>query len=129
MLSVATPTRGRWFQFSLATLLVVVTLVALVVREVNVVKHRRAAITYIQERGGHPTLLKDWEADLNPPGEYAIPVSPDASIPFWRRWMGDAPVAEISWNASAKEEDIERASAAFPEAGRYLIYPPPPQSP
>lgn len=126
----ATFKSGRpWCQFSLAALLVVVTFTAVVVREANVVKQRREALALIEKNDGRATMVKDWSPVPNPPGESIIPASPDATIPLWRRWMGDEPVAEICWTLSAKPEDMERASAVFPEAGRYLVYPSPPQSP
>jgi len=121
------PTRRRWFQFGTGTMLLVVSLVAIwLAWQVGIVRERQAVIDFIRERGGAVVAAKDWQ----PPSAYAPigtvtpAVRPQATIPFWRRWMGDEPMANVFLPVGTAQADVERATAAFPEAEQRPFAPP-----
>ncbi|HEY1599862.1 MAG TPA: hypothetical protein VGG64_09690 [Pirellulales bacterium] len=120
--------RRRWYQFGLGTMFVLVTLFAVWLGwQINVVRERQAVRVFIEEQGGIARSLQDWRPMRYPPGyvgprQGAIP--PKISLPFWRHWMGDEPVAEILWPAGSPESKMEYAAAVFPEAARILFMPP-----
>jgi hypothetical protein len=124
-----TKSRRRWFQFSLGTLFLLVTAFAVWLGwQVNIVRKRQATRVFIEEQGGIARSLQDWRPMRYPPG-YAGPRPganpPQVSLPFWRQWMGDEPVAEILWPAGSAESKIVQAMAVFPEAERKMFMPPP----
>jgi hypothetical protein len=114
------PTRRRWFQFGIGTMLLLVTVFALwLAWQVRIVRDRQAMMALLKQQGGSIMALKDWRD----PSGYASPVPPVAavrppqiSVPFWRRWIGDEPIVEVACPVGSDESYVERARAAFPEA-------------
>ncbi len=103
--------KRRWFQFSLRSLLVGVTLFCVVVgwilNQANVVWERQS-------------LLKRalvWGAD-----------DTDSGVPLVRRLFGDSGVGLVQLDVSASDEELAHYRAAFPEASvfRAPVTPPPP---
>jgi hypothetical protein len=103
--------RRRWFQFSLGTMLLVVTVFSVVLAwELNYVRQRRAAIAEIEGLGGGVWLAEDVAEEV------AFP----PSIPIWRRVMGDVAVAQLILPVDylGRTENNERITALFPETIR-----------
>jgi hypothetical protein len=97
----------RWFQFSLARLLVAVTIVALIAAwlgwQVTLVGQRRELSKQIWDGGGSVYTA----ADLAQSGQ----------LPGIRPWLGDEPVGTIYLPPPRfSNEDFARVRAAFPEA-------------
>ena len=119
----APPTRRRWFQFSLGTMLLLMTLLCVwLAWQVRIVRERQALMAFLKEQGGTTMTLKDWR-DPSAYGGYApsgsapsVVAPPQISVPFWRQWMGDEPIVEVVYPPDSAESDIESARAAFPEA-------------
>jgi hypothetical protein len=95
----------RWFQFSLRTLMIVVTLLAgpcaYVGWQANVVRHRRELIRSVVVAGSYVGF--DFAGEL------------EDSIPWLRRLLGDEPI-RLFGLLGATGEKREEISAAFPEA-------------
>jgi hypothetical protein len=104
--------KRRWLQFSLRTLFVAVTVFGIWLgREANIVRQRQLAIANMEELGGGPALGENMsQSDIAALG------SPPR-IPFWRRWMGDKPVAQLilPYEYTDKDETNRRVAALFPE--------------
>jgi hypothetical protein len=101
-----TPSRRRWFRFSLRTMFVVVTLFALWLGwELNYVRERHATRKWIVDSGGVVILGTDQR-------EIAPGI---VRIPFWRRWLGDYAVGMVVLKSDATPREIEGAKAIFPE--------------
>jgi hypothetical protein len=43
-------------------------------------------------------------------------VRPPATIPFWRKWLGDEAVEEVRMPKKSSAIDLEKAKALFPES-------------
>ena len=100
----AAPNRRR-LRFSLRTMLVAFTVVAMwLVWNVHRIRQRRVALD--DPSRYWPTLI---EPASSLPG-------PQASIPWYRRLMGDRAVKSIWVHPSATSDDLERAVKLFPEA-------------
>ena len=95
----------RWFKFSLSTLFLVVTAIALLLgREVRLVRARDAALDRVGDAGG-------WlQINLMPGGQ--------PEIPSRRRWLGDEPVYGIGVPPDFPE--IDRLRRLFPESKIYV---------
>ena len=107
MVNVTVPTTRRRFQFSLGTLLVAVTVVALIAAwigwQVTLVGQRRELARQIQDGGGSVYTA----ADLAQSGQ----------LPGIRPWLGDEPVGTIYLPPPGfSADDFARVCAAFPEA-------------
>jgi hypothetical protein len=97
----------RRFQFSLRTLLIVVTAICLALGgyvgwQKKIVRDRKAMLVKIVERERHP--YREW------PGLYRM---------NWiREWLGDQPIVEIVLppDSSFQNQDFDEIEAAFPEA-------------
>src|SRR5689334_18850328 len=92
------PIRRRWFQFGIGTMLLLVTLFCIwLAWQVRIVRERQAMRALIKEQGGVARTLKDWRPLRYPPSAPAPPVSlpPNISVPFWRQWIGDEPIADV----------------------------------
>ncbi len=92
MASSSPPTR-RWFRFSLRTMFVVVTMVAATLGwELHVVRSRQNLLAIIEERHGFaefPVTAEDRQAvDCG----VALALYERPVVPYWREWLGDAPV-------------------------------------
>ena len=99
--------KRRWFQFSLRTLMIVITLLAIpcayVCHEAKIVAKRKAL------------LAMKLGSDVTPPGWWRSSGSPP-SLPLVRRWLGDQPICSMILPASLAPSLIEELREAFPEA-------------
>jgi hypothetical protein len=90
--------RRRWSQFSLRTLMIVVTLLAVpcayVCHEAKIVAKRKAL------------LAMELGPDVTPPGWWRSSESPP-SLPLVRRWLGDQPICSMILPASLAPSLIE----------------------
>jgi hypothetical protein len=115
--------RRRWFQFSLRTLMIVVTLVAVplgyVGWTVKIIRERTDMIAKIRGIGGEVMTLPSL------PGMTLFPLitrkgelmrGQRPAIPAIRRWLGDEDVVFLVLNPGMSHEDVERVAAMFPEA-------------
>lgn len=104
--------RRRWFQFSLATLLVVMTLFAAIAGwlawEMNFVQQRRSMCAIIEGRGGYAVSVAQAKARTG--------TTSSNSIPIWRIWLGDEPYLAIGLGNEQSKEDLQLATELFPEA-------------
>ncbi len=110
--------RGRrWFAFSLRTLFIVVTMFAVWLGwELNFVRQRLALRKQLAAGAG-------WVLTVTEYCGYSACALPGRSvradvmkIPFWRRWMGDEPIAQMGFDRGATAADRARARELFPEA-------------
>src|ERR1700680_2104213 len=115
----APPTRRRWFQFSLGTMFLLVTISAVLlgwlVSERRFVQERKAAsrdkaaivisVTWGKREQG-------WWA----PGSREEKIFPETTIPFWRTWMGDQAMAFVRVDYPYSEEQLSELHRLFPEA-------------
>ena len=115
----APPTRRRWFQFSVGTLLLLVTVFAVWLGwELKFIRDRQA---WLRENAVlvDPEMRPD---DVFPGGSYVImpplrlPPRYEASIPTWRKWLGDEAVPWIIEGEDWTDIDRARAVRLFPEA-------------
>ncbi|HEY2840785.1 MAG TPA: hypothetical protein VGJ26_16630 [Pirellulales bacterium] len=112
-----TPPRRRWFQFSLATMFVVVTIFAIWLKwELNFVHERKEAIGAARHNPGHEPIddLADDTVFVIFPGD--SPNTGNPRLPFWRIWLGDQPVAGVATPPDASDETIHKWKRLFPEA-------------
>ncbi len=106
----------RWYQFSLRTLLIVVTLLAMtcgyVASEAKIVGVRNAARARIESLGGQ---YKVGGAIF---GDY------EEKVPLVRRWLGDEPVNFVLLPDSASSSDEQRIREVFPDVviGRIKVH-------
>jgi len=100
--------KHRWYQFSLRTLLIVVTLLAVacgyVGWEAKVWRTRKAMVRESEEL-----------VVLMFPNEY------EGEIPVVRRWLGDHAYTTIWIGAEESEEVFQRYTDVFPEADVTLV--------
>jgi hypothetical protein len=90
----------RRFQFSVLTVFVVVTAIAVVLgREVRFVKQRQAMLDRVLAEGGEMTVSI---------------VPPPPRIPIWREWLGDESVYGI--NVPPGFSDVNALERLFPES-------------
>jgi hypothetical protein len=93
----------RWFQFSLRTLFVVLTFVAVLAGglawELHLAQGRRAALQWIEDRGGE-----------------VIYKTSTREMPLRRRLTNNPEITFIIMGASFTESDKRRIGALFPEA-------------
>jgi hypothetical protein len=94
----------RRFQFSLRTLLIVVTLLAsaagYVGRQYEIVQNRRSFI----------------DDHLNRYGNLEVDPSDAVEVPWIRRLLGDEGVEKLGLDADSDKNERRRAAALFPEA-------------
>ncbi|HEY4311956.1 MAG TPA: hypothetical protein VGN12_21085 [Pirellulales bacterium] len=106
--------RRRWFQFGLRSLLVVVTLLAFwLAWELHFIRERQRLIR------DYSSPPKSWLFGvLTPEKRQQDPSFRWPTIPFWRKWLGDEPVATVCINpfTYSDAKDIESMAASFPEA-------------
>jgi hypothetical protein len=105
------PPKRRWFQFSLRTLLIVVTLLALplvyVGRQVGMVKERKAL-----RANNVAFFYKAIDMVYFEREKYPVP----ATIPWIRERLGDEAIQVVRPRPSANAKTIAELKAAFPEA-------------
>jgi hypothetical protein len=107
--------RRRWFSYSLRTMFVVVTVFAIWLGwELSYIRERKDAIA----RLGEPECLFIASTgelrNMNPGNEALI-----ATIPIWRRWLGDEPMAQVCLDAAQDSSLVEKLVELFPEADLY----------
>jgi hypothetical protein len=120
--------KRRWFQFSLRTLLIVVTVLAVVCAYVGwqakIVREREAMLIRLHGFGGDfitsakiQNLIdsgwwrsepSDWRSDLNDDQHH--------TVPWIRRWLGDQPIIAMWVPRSIERNAAEEIMGAFPEA-------------
>jgi hypothetical protein len=101
--------KRRWFQFSLRTLMIVVTLLAVPLSYVGwqakIVRERKVVLSAIRDRGGHVV-----EASTVPF------LKPWATISSFREWLGDIAIQGIQLPGETKSDEVGRIKIAFPES-------------
>ena len=109
--------RRRWFQFSLRTLMIGVTLLAVacgyLVHEAMLVSHRRAMVDWVNEHNGSVSN------PLQPP--FNAPHTQLPSIAWVRRLLGDHPIARIKLQPDTDNADVRGIRSLFPEADVQVI--------
>ena len=107
------PPRRRWFQFSLRTVFVGVTLVAMWLGwELKFVRERQAFLSDLSGPYEWKALMSEFRGD-SAVLEYELRgVSRPISIPFWQRWLGDEAVAAMKVTS---EQKVVEAKRLFPE--------------
>lgn len=117
------PATKRRLRFSLRTLLVVTTLVAVgIAWPLYRVNRRRAERVWIEQRGGSvdvftrpvPIQIAPFLEFQSYQRAHGPEVEPE--IPQWRRWFGDEAYNQINLPEGTSQSDVERARALFPEA-------------
>jgi len=107
--------RRRWFRFSLRTMFVVVTLLALALgHEVNLIRERREFREWVRtewQHAGREDCYRSWCGNRPP-------------IPFWRKWLGDEPMDVLPLPEAATSYHADEARRLFPE-GAIRPYPTP----
>ena len=112
--------KRRWFQFSLRTLMIVVSLLAVplgyVGWQAKIVRERRCALSAITESGGHIWTREGYCSSTEPGAGRMPPDEWPSEVPWLRRLLGDEHVASIqlAWDVSVAERI--RIEALFPEA-------------
>jgi hypothetical protein len=117
--------KRRWFQFSLRTLLVVVTLVAVACAwPIHIVKHRKALLERIHAMHGSVFTLSDvasrggvtvqgvksLDSPADPPLDGRTPITGP------RKWLGDAAISLIRLPTAPTADEEAEIKGAFPEA-------------
>jgi hypothetical protein len=90
----------------------VVTLAAFVAREMNGVRRRQDLIAVGRENHVEIRTLSEW---VQLPG--AAP--PAVQVPFWRRWLGEDPPAELRFSLGGSDDEFpyyRELTTEFPSA-------------
>jgi len=134
------PKRGRrWYQFSLRTLLIVVTLLAIPCAylswQAKIVAERRRLLHVLAKGGGCYSVPTDrgiafFVGSIPENGEFYLQIQTKMSEnerhsqrPLkLRRWLGDLPIEQI-WISRrlVASQDADYIASCFPEAGITLI--------
>jgi hypothetical protein len=100
--------KRRWFQFSLRSLLIVVTVLAAVCGYVGwqakIVNHRRELLRGIRDGSARYSLATD------------LPLTDPPRIPWIREWLGDSAVWAIGYRPNSIPPNLNELKACFPEA-------------
>jgi hypothetical protein len=107
----------RWPRFSLRTMFVVVAVFGVWLGwQVNTVHERRAVL----DRIGREKEGSAYNCRAGMFGRWDVP-----TVPFWREWLGDAPVENIIlWDHEPfTPSEIEVIRKLFPEAHVYVLPP------
>jgi hypothetical protein len=111
-MSTTTPTRRRWFQFSLRTLFLLVTAFAIGLgSELSYIRQRRAWVS-----DHYPGPLVAWCIYRKLGPAYYLPPDEVVTVPFWRRWLGDDAYHTMYLDADPSDEVWAEATRLFPEA-------------
>jgi hypothetical protein len=113
--------KRRWCQFSLRSLLIVVTLLAIlcgyVGQQVEIVKEREVMAA---APGVDSVVAADSRDNITAltSGSGAARTNGDSreKIPWFRKWLGDRYYLGLSIDKSASDDEIARYKKAFPEA-------------
>jgi hypothetical protein len=106
--------KRRWFQFSLRTLMIVVTLLAIpcgyVGWQAKIVRERRAVLDRITKTGGyyHETPRPDPATGYNWHDRYEPPLI--------RRWLGERPIHTIELPFGFPDAELKQIDEMFPGA-------------
>jgi hypothetical protein len=118
--------RRRWFNFSLRTLFILVTVLCCWLGwEMSVVRSRQAALSRIKGNMAFSVTTAQSYRERWPAG-MSVPTL--ATIPLVRRLLGDEAIQEIvvhRWFQSFSEEELSRLTRAFPEAQLSETHPEP----
>jgi hypothetical protein len=126
-MSMPATSKRRWFQFSLTSLLALMTLVAIwLAWELAFIRERRAwlrehpaLIDDARVRSGRPLMITvsgDLKLQSNDTLVLTTPTpSREVSLPPWRKWLGDTAVATIL-DPGFSDEVRADARRLFPEA-------------
>jgi hypothetical protein len=100
--------KRRWFQFSLRTLMIVVTLLAVacgyVGWQAKIVRERRAMVDWINNHNGLVTI------------NYPMPRRPPHSVASVRELLGDHAIVRIELQPDTDATNVQRIRSLFPEA-------------
>jgi hypothetical protein len=114
--------KRRWLQFSLRTLLIGVTLVAIpcgyVGWQAKIVRERATVFDWLRERApleSVPKVTPGYYAGQDANGRWSVGFY-DVDLPWLRGLLGDHWISEIVHPTDAPASDIQRVKAAFPEA-------------
>jgi hypothetical protein len=120
-----TAPKRRWFRFSLLAMFVVVTVFGgWIGRELHVVQNRERLLRLIESRDGQAISWKDHPRFFS---DLARPESEWPRLPFWREWLGDTTMLQISIPQKEGDELLHRLEESFPEAECFLRVPDDPQ--
>ena len=102
--------KRRWFQFRLRTLMIVVTLLAVLIgyvgRQYQIINDRNEAVR------GH-IMVGRVEKFIGP--DRTLHVSAP-SAPWPLRWLGERGYAAVEVSVTAPDDEVERLKKLFPEA-------------
>jgi hypothetical protein len=108
--------KRRWFQFSLGTLLIGVTLLAIpcawVGWQAKIIHRRKAMINKLTRMDG-ACLTVAQIAEVEPSHEFD---DTTLKLPWIRKWLGDEPMFGLYIPESVPEADANEIASAFPEA-------------
>jgi hypothetical protein len=108
--------KRRWFQFSLRSLLLAVTAFGVWLGwESHVVRERKAALEEIKRTGGAADSVA-YLCEIFERFQQPRPNEASATIPFFRAWFGDEPIAIIRVAIDAPPGEEKRIAILFPEA-------------
>jgi hypothetical protein len=106
----ATPPTRRRFQFGLWTMFVATGVVAAWLGlQLAFIRERKAMREWIEANGGVVVMGTDATDLFDPPSRVV-------TIPAWRRWFGDEPVAYVWATKSNWDLNLVPAQRLFPEA-------------
>ena len=105
-MSQAPPTRRRWFQFGLGTMLLLVTVFAVWLGwELSYIRERRAYAQGCADRGRPCVFVSEASAQGLDKLGVALP-----TIPIWRRWLGDEAVVLVGLPTTDFSKPIDPAT-------------------
>ncbi|HEY1600840.1 MAG TPA: hypothetical protein VGG64_14625 [Pirellulales bacterium] len=114
------PTRRRWFQFGLGTMLLVITALAVGLGwELNFVRARRAFDMRARAEGAgyafpaSASLSASWPEAMRD-GEYETRWPP--RVPMWREWLGDQPYGLVMVPDAWPKKEAANVERLFPES-------------
>ncbi|HEY2841060.1 MAG TPA: hypothetical protein VGJ26_18035 [Pirellulales bacterium] len=125
-----TPPRRRWFQFGLRTMFVGVTVFAVWLGwELRFIRERKSFFESLKQQLDIQDLAAARNVPVTAKYNYII-ITPRtrATIPFWRKWLGDEAGFEVvRMPKTSSAIDLEKAKALFPESKIEVWQPPPAQ--
>jgi hypothetical protein len=102
----AVPPKRRWYQFSLRTLMIVVTLLAVLCAYVGwqakIVRDRNLMLQWIKDHDGYCLIATN-----------ELPIRAE-NPSLLRRWLGDSQVAEVWFRSLVARDDAARIRETFP---------------
>jgi hypothetical protein len=101
--------RRRWFQFGIGTMLALTALAAVLAWEMAFIYRRQDAKKTFSKIG---VEVVEWE-NINPVFHKKFR---QASIPWWRRMLGDRAVSVVNFPREHSKSEVDDARSYFPEA-------------